>query len=79
MRKSQHTSEYRKLMAVMRQAREKAGVTQGQVAKRLGTYASFISKSEAGERRLDILEFLSLCRLYQVEFNDVLKLSGIIK
>jgi len=33
-----------------------AGLTQEEVAKRLGRPQSFVSKYETGERRLDILE-----------------------
>lgn len=37
------------------------GITQAELAVRLGETQSFVSKVERGERRLDVLEFLSFC------------------
>jgi transcriptional regulator with XRE-family HTH domain len=77
MRKSQHTREYRRLLQALREARVKAGLTQGQVARRLGTYASFASKVESGERRLDVVELAALCRLYKLDLVDFLRAAGL--
>ena len=40
-------------------AREEAGLTQVELAARLGTTQSFISKCERGERRIDVVEFVA--------------------
>ncbi|MBL8793564.1 MAG: helix-turn-helix transcriptional regulator [Planctomycetia bacterium] len=64
--KSQHTRAYRQLLEALRQARERAGLKQEEVAEKLGTYASFVSKCESGERRLDVVELADLCRVYGV-------------
>jgi transcriptional regulator with XRE-family HTH domain len=77
MRKSQHTREYRRLIAALRAAREKAGLTQDQVADRLDTYASFVSKCESGERRLDVVELATLCRLYGIDLLEFLRSAGL--
>ncbi|HEV3261399.1 MAG TPA: helix-turn-helix transcriptional regulator [Gemmataceae bacterium] len=77
MQKSQHTREYRRLLAALRQAREKAGLTQGEVAERLGTYASFISKCESGERRIDVVELAALCRVYGADLFKLLRAVGL--
>ena len=37
--------------------RKAAGVTQAQLATRMGRHQSFVSKYERGERRLDVVEF----------------------
>lgn len=42
------------------EAREAAGLTQTEVARRLGKPQSFVSKYERGERRLDVTEFVEL-------------------
>jgi transcriptional regulator with XRE-family HTH domain len=76
VRKSQHTREYKRLIAALRAAREKAGLTQEEVAGRLDTYASFISKCESGERRLDVVELATLCRLYGIDLLDFLRSAG---
>ncbi|GAB3130778.1 hypothetical protein GCM10027289_16110 [Tsukamurella serpentis] len=56
MEKSIHTAEYQRLCALLRQLRVDAGLTQVQVAERLGEPQSFVSKYESGERRLDVIE-----------------------
>ena len=42
------------------EARDRAGLTQQQLARRLGMHQSFVAKYEGGERRIDVLEFLSI-------------------
>jgi ribosome-binding protein aMBF1 (putative translation factor) len=42
-------------------ARDKAGLTQVDVAKPLGVPQSVVSKYESGERRLDLLELSDVC------------------
>jgi transcriptional regulator with XRE-family HTH domain len=44
------------------EARKAAGLTQQQVADRLKKPQSFVAKVEAGERRLDLIEFLQFTR-----------------
>ena len=56
--KAFHTERYAKLIEGLVAARHKAGLTQQQVADRLGKPQSYVAKIEGGERRLDILEFV---------------------
>jgi transcriptional regulator with XRE-family HTH domain len=65
MSKSVHSKEYRLLLARLRRVRLEAGLTQQQVAKLLRKPQSFLSKCEAGERRLDVLELQKLARIYK--------------
>ncbi|MBI5711440.1 MAG: helix-turn-helix transcriptional regulator [Candidatus Eisenbacteria bacterium] len=57
--------EYRRFLARLRAAREQAGFTQAEVAKRLSRPQSFVSKCEAGERRVDVVELAAFARLYR--------------
>lgn len=77
MRKSQHTREYKRLIKALREARERAGLTQEQVAARLDTYASFVSKCESGERRIDVVELAAFCDVYEVALADFLRDAGL--
>ena len=65
MQKSQHTRAYRRLTETLRAARERSGLTQEDVVAKLGTYASFISKVESGERRVDVAELEEFAALYK--------------
>lgn len=79
MEKSQHTSEYKKLTAALRKARETAGMTQAEVAEKMGLYASFVSKVESGERRIDVVELKQFCKVYGVELTAFLRSAGLCK
>ena len=41
--------------------RERAGLAQRELCRKLGREHSFISKCELGERRIDIVEFYWIC------------------
>ncbi len=67
MRKSLHTPDHARLIAMLRDGRKRAGLTQQEVADRLGLPQSFVAKYEGGERRLDILEFIAVARAIDSE------------
>ena len=48
-------------------ARERAGLTQQQLAKKLGKPQSFISSYERGQRRVDVLEFVRIAQAIRVD------------
>ncbi len=52
---------------MMREARNKRRLTQGQVASRLNKPQSFVSKYELGERRLDVVEVVHVCAAIGIE------------
>jgi transcriptional regulator with XRE-family HTH domain len=54
--------EYRAIIAVLQRRRRAAGLTQRDLARALGTDQSQISKLERSERRLDIVDYLRICR-----------------
>jgi transcriptional regulator with XRE-family HTH domain len=60
-----HTARYRQLLLRLREARQKAGLTQAEVAQRLRRPQSFVSKIEAGERRVDAIELQDLATIYR--------------
>ncbi|WP_321944026.1 helix-turn-helix domain-containing protein [Paraburkholderia tropica] len=61
MEKSIHTPEYAVFLRFIRQTRVEAGLTQEDVAQRLGATQTFVSKCERGERRLDLIELHAWC------------------
>jgi len=56
---------YKRFRARLVQARREAGLTQVEVAKRLGRPNSFVSKCELGERRVDVVELQQLAQIYR--------------
>lgn len=62
MPRSLHSEDYRTLTAILLEARKNAGLTQQQVADRLGKPQSFVAKVEGGERRIDLIEFIELSK-----------------
>tara|TARA_R110002072_G_scaffold18767_3_gene69874 strand:+ start:2238 stop:2471 length:234 start_codon:yes stop_codon:yes gene_type:complete len=61
MRYSTRSEEYRRLQAWLRNARQDTGLTQFELAEKLGRPQSFVAKIESGERRVDIFEFIEIC------------------
>jgi transcriptional regulator with XRE-family HTH domain len=56
VQKSIVSKEYGLFLAFLKKVRMDAGITQVQIAKKLKTGQSFVSKVENGERRLDLIE-----------------------
>ena len=56
-----------KLRKLLRDLREKSGLTQADVAGRLGKPQSFVAKYEGGERRLSTIEFIDVVRALDIE------------
>lgn len=51
-----HADSYSHFVDLLRCCRETAGLTQSQLAARLQVPQSYVSKCEAGTRRLDVIE-----------------------
>ncbi|WP_413123455.1 helix-turn-helix domain-containing protein [Burkholderia orbicola] len=71
--KSTHTPQYRALLDHLIAARKASGLSQADLAARLGRPQSFIAKIEVGERRIDVIEFLELARILQVNPSSILE------
>ena len=71
--KSIYEGAYRALLTALAEARQEAGFTQQQLADKLDRPQSFISKVENGDRRLDVIEFLEICRLLSADAPALLK------
>lgn len=63
MVKTLGSARHEALIAYLIEARERAGLTQTQLAERLGEYQSFVARLESGQRRVDVVEFLELAEV----------------
>ena len=68
MEKSIYTVEHATLIRLLKKAREEAGVTQVQLAKKLRLTQSLYSKMERGEVRVDVIQLRTICRVLGVTF-----------
>lgn len=58
-------------------ARLNHNLTQQEVSLRIGKPQSFVSKYETGERRLDVIEFLDVCKAIDSKPVAILKKLGL--
>lgn len=73
MQKTLTTKRHEVLIQTLRDYREKANLTQEQLAQELGEYQSFVARLESGQRRLDVIE---LMRLGEILSFDPAQLIG---
>lgn len=65
------------IIELLVRARKDAGLTQADLGKRLGQRQTFVSKFELGERRLDVAEFIAVCRALEVDPHSLLDKADI--
>jgi transcriptional regulator with XRE-family HTH domain len=65
--KQLRSAKHRALIASIVSARNAAGLTQRQLAAKLKRSNSFVWKLEAGERQLNVLEFIEIARALNVK------------
>lgn len=58
MKRRGYAPAYERFAAMLREGRLAAGLTQEALATKLGRPQSFVAKYEAGERQLDVIEFI---------------------
>lgn len=61
--------ERKRIATRLRLARERAGLTQGQVAKLLGLHRPSVSEIEAGRRRVSAEELAQMAKTYAVSVS----------
>ena len=70
--KSVFTKEYEQLLSHLIEARKHAGLTQSDLAARLGRLQTFVSKYERGERRLDVIEYVQVARVLGLKASELI-------
>lgn len=72
-----YVRRYKSFCEVITLERKTQKISQEDLASRLGIEQSFVSKSERGERRLDIIELLEYCEAMNISLTDfVFRLEG---
>jgi len=73
VRASIYSREHRRLAALLREVREERGIRQVHLAKALEPPQSFVSKIEAGQRRLDLVELAELCEAMGIRLSTFVR------
>lgn len=73
MAKTIHTKEYKRFIAKLKQARLSVGLTQKDAAEKLNKPQSYISKIEAGQQRIDIIELKKFAKAYKKPLDYFIK------
>jgi len=63
--------EYKAVGAALAAARDRAGLTQKQLARLLRKPQSFVSNYERGQRRIDVLEMLRITEALKADARQV--------
>jgi ribosome-binding protein aMBF1 (putative translation factor) len=63
LRKTLRSRGHQTLIQILVQAREKAGMTQRDLAARIKRPHSFVGRMEGGERRVDVIEFIEIAKI----------------
>ena len=71
--KSVHSAGQTAFCELMIRARKAAGLTQHQLARRLRRPQSFVAKYEGGERRVDVVEFIEICKAIEADPNKLFR------
>ena len=70
MEKTIHSRDYAAFLRVFRESRRRAGLTQIDLARKVGESQSFVSKCERGERRIDVVELRAFCRAFDLTLKQ---------
>lgn len=73
LKKSIYSEKHKKLCRLLTEARKKAGLTQQDLADKIGKPQSFIAKYEGGERRLDVIELIEIASIISLDPKLILK------
>jgi transcriptional regulator with XRE-family HTH domain len=73
MEKSIASPEYKVFLRELRAVRRSRGISQVELAVRLGETQSFVSKCERGERRIDLVEARSFCQAIGISLSDFIE------
>ena len=72
MKKTIYEQPYRLMVSELRQARQRAGLTQTDAGEKIGRSRQWIHKVETCELRLDVMQTAQLCRVYGESFSALM-------
>ena len=73
MDKTIYTKDHKFIIEQFKKARIEAGLDQEKVADLLGKTQSYVSKIEAGQRRIDIVQLKEFSKIYKKDLDFFIK------
>ena len=70
MEKSRYSRLQRIIQERLRKSRIDKGLSQQEIAKRLGKPQSFVSKYESGEKLLNLIELSQICKVLSISLVE---------
>ena len=70
-KQSPRDKQYLQICSSLRIARIAAGMSQEELAEKLGKPQSFVSKVELAERRIDLIETIEICSLLNIKLGEL--------
>ena len=60
-------------------SRERAGISQQELASQIGQYQSFVARLESGQRRIDVVELIVLASVLAFDPVQAIKIVAKVK
>lgn len=73
MQKTLNSRKHRALIDFLIQQREMVGMTQAELAAAIGEYQSLVARLESGQRRVDVVELMTLAEVLRFDVHDALR------
>jgi transcriptional regulator with XRE-family HTH domain len=73
------SSRHEALRAFLVEKRKKAGLTQAEVAAKLGRYQSLVATVERGQRRIDVVELMDFAEAIGFDARDAIRRLNSVK
>ena len=73
MSPNNYKEQQKLLQELLQQMRRHAGISQTDLANRLGKPQSYVSKYESGERRLDLIELRHICKTLGLSLTEIVR------
>lgn len=75
MRKTIFTEQHKYMVKQLKKARREANLSQIEVAKLIEKPQSYISKTEAGQHRIDVIQLQEFAKIYKKRIDYFIKKS----
>ena len=79
MGKTLGSARHKALVDLLIAKREAAGMTQAELAGKLGEYQSFVARMESGQRRIDVVQFLDIALILSFDAAKEIKVFALVK